>query len=145
MKKFLFYLVQWTWGIVQNVLGLFLFLCLCYRKKRVFHGAVVTTWKQGALAGYILVFIAVLIPLAALLLKTPHKILTKYGYLVSKLQLLLNQSILFISGCLSILSCDQVLLPLGQTSIQLVQLRNQRGAISTISSIFSPNNNVYFF
>lgn len=32
----------------------------------------------GALAGYILVFIAVLIPLAALLLKTPHKILTKY-------------------------------------------------------------------
>lgn len=48
MKKFLFYLVQWTWGIVQNVLGLFLFLCLCYRKKRIFHGAVVTTWKLGS-------------------------------------------------------------------------------------------------
>lgn len=48
MKKFLFYLIQWTWGIIQNVLGLFLFLCLCHRKKRVFHGAVITTWKLGS-------------------------------------------------------------------------------------------------
>lgn len=32
----------------------------------------------GALTGYLLVFIAILIPLAILLLKTPHKILTKY-------------------------------------------------------------------
>lgn len=32
----------------------------------------------GALAGYLLVFIAIMIPLAILLLKTPHKILTKY-------------------------------------------------------------------
>ncbi len=32
----------------------------------------------GALSGYLLVFIAILIPLAILLLKTPHKILTKY-------------------------------------------------------------------
>ena len=32
----------------------------------------------GAIAGYLLVFIAIMIPLAILLLKTPHKILTKY-------------------------------------------------------------------
>ena len=28
MKKALFYLVQWTWGIIQNLLGLVLFLFL---------------------------------------------------------------------------------------------------------------------
>ena len=48
MKKFLFYLVQWTWGIIQNLLGLILFLFLAGRNHRVFHGAVVTTWKLGS-------------------------------------------------------------------------------------------------
>lgn len=45
MKKALFYLVQWTWGIIQNLIGLVLFLCLVGRRHRTFHGAVVTTWK----------------------------------------------------------------------------------------------------
>ena len=48
MKKALFYLVQWTWGIVQNIIGLALFLCLVARKHRLFHGAVITTWKLGS-------------------------------------------------------------------------------------------------
>lgn len=48
MKKFLFYLVQWTWGIIQNLLGLILFLFLAGRNHRVFHGAVITTWKLGS-------------------------------------------------------------------------------------------------
>ena len=48
MKKTLFYLVQWTLGITQNIIGLVLFLCLVGRKHRTFHGAVVTTWKLGS-------------------------------------------------------------------------------------------------
>lgn len=43
MKKALFYLVQWTWGIIQNLLGLVLFLFLVGKKHRLFHGAVITT------------------------------------------------------------------------------------------------------
>lgn len=48
MKKFLFYLVERTWGIIQNLLGLTLFLFLAGRNHRVLHGAVVTTWKLGS-------------------------------------------------------------------------------------------------
>lgn len=48
MKKALFWLAQWTWGIVQNLIGLVLFLCLIGRKYRIFHGAVITTWKLGS-------------------------------------------------------------------------------------------------
>lgn len=48
MKKALFWLAQWTWGIIQNLIGLFLFLCLIGRKHRTFHGAVITTWKLGS-------------------------------------------------------------------------------------------------
>lgn len=48
MKKALFYIVQWTWGIIQNLIGLVLFLCLIGRRHRTFHGAVVTTWKLGS-------------------------------------------------------------------------------------------------
>ena len=48
MKKFLFYFVQWTWGIIQNLLGLILFLFLAGRNHRVFHGALITTWKLGS-------------------------------------------------------------------------------------------------
>lgn len=48
MKKALFYIVQWTWGIIQNIIGLVLFLCLVNRRHRTFHGAVITTWKLGS-------------------------------------------------------------------------------------------------
>ena len=32
MKKALFYLAQWAWGIIQNLIGLILFLCLVSRR-----------------------------------------------------------------------------------------------------------------
>lgn len=48
MKKVLFYTFQWTWGIIQNLIGLVLFLCLMGRRQRLFHGAVITTWKLGS-------------------------------------------------------------------------------------------------
>lgn len=46
----LFYLLQWTWGIIQNVLGFFVFVFLCLKdsKRKIFmyKGTIVTMWKQ---------------------------------------------------------------------------------------------------
>ena len=47
---FLFYLLQWTWGIIQNVLGFFVFVFLCLKdsKRKIFmyKGTIVTMWEQ---------------------------------------------------------------------------------------------------
>ena len=45
MKRVLFYALQWTWGILQNLMGLCLFLCLIRRRRRLFRGDVVTSWR----------------------------------------------------------------------------------------------------
>lgn len=49
MKRFLFILIQLTWGLPQTLLGFVLFLY--WRSKgaasRMYHGAVVTHWKTG--------------------------------------------------------------------------------------------------
>lgn len=41
----MYYILQWTWGILQNVLGLCIFLLNIKRKHFIYHGAVVTIWK----------------------------------------------------------------------------------------------------
>lgn len=44
--KFVFCaLVQWTWGIIQNVIGLVMFLVFLTNKHFVFRTSVVTCWK----------------------------------------------------------------------------------------------------
>ncbi len=43
----LYYVLQWTWGIVQNLLGAALTLLLVRRPKERFFGAVVTRWRLG--------------------------------------------------------------------------------------------------
>ena len=43
----LYYVLQWTWGIVQNLLGASLTLLLVRRPKERFFGAVVTRWRLG--------------------------------------------------------------------------------------------------
>ncbi len=37
--------IQWTWGILQNLLGGFIFLLNCNNKHYWYHGALVTVWK----------------------------------------------------------------------------------------------------
>lgn len=48
--RILYYLLQWTWGIIQNVIGLLLWLFLLIkdsnRNIRVFNGAIVTRWND---------------------------------------------------------------------------------------------------
>ena len=54
MKAFRFFLcviVQWTWGIVQNIIGLVLFLIFLTNRHFVFRSSVVTYWKIPYSAG----------------------------------------------------------------------------------------------
>lgn len=45
IKLFIFYCLQLTWGLIQNVIGLLLFLFNLNKKKKIFNGAIVTYWK----------------------------------------------------------------------------------------------------
>lgn len=51
INRIVYWLLQWTWGIVQNLCGLVLFIIWKIKKpdgKRLFyHGAVVTDWGAG--------------------------------------------------------------------------------------------------
>ena len=46
-KKILYIICQWTWGVVQNVIGVSVFLVLLRNRHSVFRGAVVTHWKHS--------------------------------------------------------------------------------------------------
>ena len=49
LNHIIYYLLQLTWGIVQNALGILLFLILTVinptRKRFIYHGAIVSQWK----------------------------------------------------------------------------------------------------
>ena len=46
MKKLLYFLIQITWGSLQSVAGLFIFLLNINNKHYFYHGAVVTEWSN---------------------------------------------------------------------------------------------------
>lgn len=46
MKAFVYRLCQCTWGILQTLLGLFVFLFHIRDKHFSYHGAIVTQWKS---------------------------------------------------------------------------------------------------
>ena len=60
-SRFLFYLVQWTWGLPVNLIGLIVYLIL-YKKCRheKFHNAYITylPWKHGGLSTGLFIFMA---------------------------------------------------------------------------------------
>lgn len=51
MKLFFFYLLQWTWGLPQNLAGFALWLCCKGEKEPRFHGAMVKRWAFSGSAG----------------------------------------------------------------------------------------------
>lgn len=59
MFKILYYLLQWTWGIIQNVIGLLLFLItLPKREIRMFNGAIVSRWNvRGSMSLGMFIFL----------------------------------------------------------------------------------------
>jgi len=49
--KFMYYLLQFTWGLPQNLAGAFWFLC-CFRKKHcIYHGAILTRVRRRRFSG----------------------------------------------------------------------------------------------
>lgn len=46
MNHIVYTLIQWTWGLVQNVVGAMFFLFNIHRPHAYFKGAVVTTWHK---------------------------------------------------------------------------------------------------
>lgn len=46
--KAAYILLQWTWGILQNAVGLVIFLLFAKNKHFLWRGAVVTLWDFGA-------------------------------------------------------------------------------------------------
>ena len=47
LRVLLYRLVQLTWGLPQTLVGAFVFLLTIRRPHYVYHGAIVTAWKQG--------------------------------------------------------------------------------------------------
>lgn len=45
MKRFLFYIIQWTYGIIQNLLGLIVFLLFVFKKHHIYRCSVITVWN----------------------------------------------------------------------------------------------------
>ncbi len=46
MRVFFYQLAQWTWGILQSLLGAIVFLTHVREKHFIYHGAIVTIWKS---------------------------------------------------------------------------------------------------
>ena len=42
MRRFAFWILQWTWGLPQNLIGLLLLLLLGRQRRERYHGAVIT-------------------------------------------------------------------------------------------------------
>ncbi len=51
MRKILYYTLQWTWGLPQNLVGLVLWLCCKGEREPGFHGARVKRWHLPGSAG----------------------------------------------------------------------------------------------
>ncbi len=44
----IYFLIQWTWGILQSVLGMIVFLMHVRDRHFWYHGALVTVWKSNS-------------------------------------------------------------------------------------------------
>lgn len=56
-----YYVLQWTWGIVQNIAGLVLFCANINKNHYRFNGAVVTEWhyRRGSVGLGMFIFVSV--------------------------------------------------------------------------------------
>jgi len=46
IRKILYVACQWTWGVVQNLVGLLVFVVTLKNRHSMFRGAIVTHWKH---------------------------------------------------------------------------------------------------
>lgn len=59
MRRFLYVLLQCSWGIIQTVIGFIIFIFNVTKKHCIYHGAIVTTWNySGSVSLGLFVFIS---------------------------------------------------------------------------------------
>lgn len=51
IRAALFYLIQWTWGLPQNLAGLAVLLLMGRQRRERYHGAVVTLFEENRVMG----------------------------------------------------------------------------------------------
>lgn len=90
-------LLQWTWGIFQNLVGLVIFLVNIDRKHYWYHGAVVTEWrfKSGSMGMGMFIFLSKN--------ATEHTKIHEYGHTVQSV--ILGPLFLPVIGLPSLLWC----------------------------------------
>lgn len=60
IKYILIIVIQWTWGIIQNIIGLIIFLANINNNHYFYKGAVITIWnsKRGSMGIGMFIFIS---------------------------------------------------------------------------------------
>lgn len=115
-RRFLFYLIQFTWGLPQNLAGAFWFLCCLRKPHSRYHGAIVTRVRKKNFSGgwTFGCFIFLTEPLSP---RSEHDLLIhEYGHTVQSL--ILGPVWSFVIGLPSMLWCN---LPMFQ------RLRREKG------------------
>ena len=67
VRAVLFYLIQWTWGILQNLVGLTVFILMGKQRRLRYHGATVTLFDKSRIvpqSGAVSLGTFIFIPLA---------------------------------------------------------------------------------
>ena len=105
MIRILYWLLQWTWGFVQNVVGLAVFLVNLKRRHYFYHGAVVTVWRYSRANAALGMFIFVNEPLDgdSRLLQYESTRIHEYGHTVQSI--ILGPLYLIVIGLPSMLWC----------------------------------------
>ena len=111
MRVVLYILCQCTWGILQTLLGFIVFLINIREKHCLYHGAIVTGWKNEASASLgLFLFVAYEQNTDkkqkedSLLAKLPERILIhEYGHTIQSL--ILGPLFLLVAGLPSLLWC----------------------------------------
>ena len=60
-RLIIYYVLQWTWGIIQNIIGLALFAANAFKKHYRYKGAVITEWnfRRGSVGLGMFIFVSV--------------------------------------------------------------------------------------
>ncbi len=105
MTRVLYWLLQWTWGIVQNLVGLTVFLLNIRGRHYAYHGAVVTVWSYSEANAALGMFIFVNEPDGggALLAKYEFTRVHEYGHTIQSV--ILGPLYLIVIGLPSMLWC----------------------------------------
>ena len=51
MRRFLFWLWQWTWGLPQTLIGFIVFLICLQQPHGIYHGCITTRWNNRGSLG----------------------------------------------------------------------------------------------